>query len=418
MRLITKTILYYLIVTIPLLALAGFFGYSWIKKEVQDSTDEYLWKEKLNAEKIIRSSSESDIIYLSTDSLSKIIPVSDDETGFSYGDTEIYDEFEEEVLDFRVLKSYYQFKNQNYKIMICKSTLEDDDLMESLLKTFGLIIGSLVIVFFVLSWLLSKTLWRPFYKTVNILNQFDIKNHAPLRFNVSSVKEFKQLNEALNKMTDKIYSDYLQQKEFTENASHEMQTPLAVIKANLNLLMQSSNLGEEEMKHIEAIENTVRKLSSLNKALLLLSKIENDQFSEKTSIHLNEVIHKTLMNYQELAEMKSIEVRTDLYEDVYVSMNPALADILVGNLIQNAIRHNEENGKVNIELNKDSLVISNSGAALKVDPNDLFVRFKKNDTSKESLGLGLSIVKSIVNLYRFTIDYQYNEHNHRFCLKF
>lgn len=418
MRLITKTIFYYLIVTIPLLVLAGFFGYSWIKKEVQDSTDEYLWKEKLNAEKIIRSYSVPDIIYLSTDSLSKVIPVSEKETGFSYGETEIYDEFEGEVLDFRVLKSYYQFKNQNYQIMVCKSALEDDDLIESLLKTFGLIIGSLVVVFFVLSWLLSKTLWRPFYKTVDILNQFDIKKHTALKFNASNVKEFKQLNEALNKMTDKIYSDYVQQKEFTENASHEMQTPLAVIKANLNLLMQSSNLREEEMKQIETIDNTVRKLSSLNKALLLLSKIENDQFSEKASIHLNEVIHKTLMNYQELAETKSLEIKTVLHEDIFVSMNPALADILIGNLIQNAIRHNEENGKLDIELNKDNLIISNSGAPLKIDPKDLFVRFKKNDASKDSLGLGLSIAQSITNLYGFTIDYQYKGNIQYFCLKF
>src|ERR1700752_3375902 len=372
MRLITKTMLYYLIITIPLLALAGIFGYSLIKKEIQDSTDEYLWKEKLNAEKIIRVQGNQDVIYLSTDSLSKVIPVLDNETGFAYGDTEVYDEFEGELLNYRVLKHYYKHKDQNYLIMVSKSTIEDDDLMESLLKTFGLIIGLLVLVFFILNWILSKTLWRPFYKSVNQLNEYDIKKHAQLSFDASSVKEFKQLNRALNKMTDKIYSDYVQQKEFTENASHEMQTPLAVIKANLNLLMQSSNLREEEMTQIETIENTVRKLSSLNKALLLLSKIENDQFSEKTSIHLNDVIHKTVMNYQELADVKSIVVKTDLNEDVSVSMNPSLADVLIGNLIHNAIRHNEENGNVSIKLSKGSLIISNSGAALKIDPNDLF----------------------------------------------
>lgn len=418
MRLITKTIFYYLIVIIPLLALAGLFGYSMVKKEVQDSMDEYLWKEKLNAEKIIRSQNISDVVYLSTDSLSHIIPVSIDETGHAYGDTKIYDEFEEEVLDFRILKSYYEFKNQNFLIVVAKSTLEDDDLMESLLKTFGLIVGLLVLAFFVLSLILSKTLWKPFYKSVSLLNAYDVKKHNQLKFDKSSVKEFKQLNETLNKMTEKIYLDYAQQKEFTENASHEMQTPLAVIKANLNLLMQSSNLREEEMKQIETIDNTVRKLSSLNKALLLLSKIENDQFFEKTKIHLNDVICKAVMNYQELAEVKSIEVKVDLKEDAFVSMNPALADILIGNLIQNAIRHNEENGNIGIELNKNHLIISNSGAPLRIDPNDLFIRFKKNDASKDSLGLGLSIVQSITNLYGFKIDYQYKENSHHFCLKF
>lgn len=418
MRLIAKTILYYLIVSIPLMIIAGLVGYSLIKKEIQDSTDEYLWKEKLNSEKIIHLHKPSSVFYLSTDSLSKITPIIFNGSGYTFSDTAIYDSFEEELLNYRLLKHYSKLNGQNYLITVAKSTMEDDDLKESLLKAFSLIIGLLVIAFFVLSWLLSKTLWKPFYKSIDQLNDYDIRKHTQLQFDKATVKEFEQLNLALNRMTDKIYSDYVQQKEFTENASHEMQTPLAVIKANLNLLMQSPNLKEEEMNQIQIIENTVRKLTSLNKALLLLSKIENDQFLEKTSVHLNEIISKTLENYQELIAAKSLEVKTEFKDDVFVSMNMTLADVLIGNLIQNAIRHNTQNGKIKVTLNADSLSISNTGESLNIDPNDLFSRFKKNNASKDSIGLGLSIVKSIGKYYGFNIDYQYMLGNHIFQIKF
>ena len=130
-----------------------------------------------------------------------------------------------------------------------------------------------MLAFLAVNWLLSKTLWKPFYKTINTLNEYDLKNYSHSKFNTSNTREFDQLNSTLNKMTKKIYNDFLQQKEFTENASHEMQTPLAIIKANISLLMQSPNLKEEEMEQLQAIDNTTKKLASLNKALLLLVKI-------------------------------------------------------------------------------------------------------------------------------------------------
>ena len=147
-----------------------------------------------------------------------------------------------------------------------KSTLEKEDLLESLFSSFILIIIFLILAFFIVNWWIAKKLWSPFYSTLSKLEAYDIKQHHTYGFDSSSTKEFDQLNKVLNTMTDKLYSDFLQQKEFTENASHEMQTPLAVVKANLSLLMQSPNLREEEMNHLQSIENTIKKLTALNKA--------------------------------------------------------------------------------------------------------------------------------------------------------
>lgn len=418
MRLINKTILYYLLISLPLLIIAGYFSYSLIWMELRDGADEALEKEKSNAIQIIHSFNQPHNINLSFDSLSNIRIIENEKTGEVFSDTSIFDKEEKEYIPYRFLRSYYSFNNNNYLITVAKTTIEEDELLEGIFSSFGIIIGLLVIAFFIVNWLLSKTLWKPFHKTLTELNTYDIKKHELHTFEPATTREFNQLNSALNKMTEKIYSDFLQQKEFTENASHEMQTPLAIVKANLSLLMQSPNLKEEEMNQLQAIENTLKKLSALNKSLILLTKIENNQFHDNAIIYLKEVVAKTLHNHLDLIQAKNIELITDIQDKLKIEMNPVLADILLSNLLQNAIRHNKAGGKIIVSLKEKVLSISNSGEPLTVNKEDLFVRFKKNDASKDSLGLGLSIVKSIVDLYRFEIHYNYSNTLHTFILKF
>jgi signal transduction histidine kinase len=281
-----------------------------------------------------------------------------------------------------------------------------------------MIFGFLMLAFFALNWILSNWLWKPFYSTIEALSRYDVKQHQALQLPRSGTKEFDRLNGAVNTMTDKIRQDFLQQKEFTENASHEMQTPLAVIKTRLELLIQSKNLGEQEMDQLTAIEYAANKMSSLHKALLLLAKIENNQFKDLAEVDLKKIIEKVLMNYEDQLYAKSISVKTELKHVPSLRMNPVLADILVSNLIQNAIRHNEKGGAIEIDLHDNSLLVSNTGEPLQVPAEELFMRFKKNDASRESLGLGLAIVKSIAELYSIDLSYEWNEKRHSFRLIF
>jgi len=418
MKLINKTLLYYLLISLPLLVVAGLLSYFLIKAELKDGTDETLVSEKVNAEKLIRSVKITDIIYLSPDSLStiKVINVSKPKTGFA--DTIIFNREENEYISARMLRSDYFFWGNNYQITLVKTTMEEEELLEGVLTTFAMIIVFLIIAFVIVNLLLSKTLWKPFYNTLSELKKYDIKNQERLRFKSENTTEFNQLNDVLNKMMDKIYSDYIQQKEFTENASHEMQTPLAVVKANLNLLMQSPNLKEDEMNRLQIIENTIKKISSLNKALILLSKIENNQFNENNTVHIKAVVSKLADNFTEVIESKGITIDVNLVDDILIKMNPTLAEILINNLLQNAIRHNIENGKIEIKLKNKQLVISNTGEPLNIHQEELFVRFKKNDASKESLGLGLAIVKSICKLNNLDISYSFDSNIHTFVINF
>lgn len=418
MKLISKTLIYYLLISLPLLIIAGVFSYYLIQHELRDGTDESLQKEKIYADNLIKSFKKPHSLFLSTDSLSTVTPVKSSETNDIYSDVSIYDKTEQEYVNHRVLKSYFTYNNQTYLITISKTTLEEDELMEGLFSAFGLIISFLVIGFLLVNWLLSKLLWKPFYKTLHGLNSYEIKNHEQRHFATVNTLEFNQLNDALNKMTEKIYSDFSQQKEFTENASHEMQTPLAVIKAHLDLLIQSPHLKEEEMNHLQAIENTTKKLASLNKALILLSKIDNHQFKESGSISFKTIIDKVTRQYADVIQSKKISLDVTIDADVTINMNAALADILISNLLQNAIRHNLESGKISIHLNQQTMSISNSGKPLTIDPKDLFVRFKKDDSSIDSLGIGLSITKSILDSYGYSISYHYLNQLHVFELKF
>lgn len=418
MKLISKTLIYYLLISLPLLIVAGLLSYFLIKSELRDGTDETLLNEKVNAEKLIHSLKATNIIYLSSDSLSNIKLVNSQRLTTGFSDTLIFNKQESENVSARLLRSYYTVDGSNYQITVLKTTMEEEELLEGILTTFALIVGFLIVAFVIVNWLISKTLWKPFYRTLSRLNMYDIKNHDHQHFNSEKTIEFNQLNDALNKMMDKIYTDYIQQKEFTENASHEMQTPLAVVKANLSLLMQSPNLKEDEMNRLQTIENTIKKLSSLNKALILLSKIENNQFNESETISVKAIVTRLTDNFAEVLESKGLKIDINLADDVFIKMNPTLAEILVSNLLQNAIRHNVENGKIAIELKGKQLAITNTGEQLSIAKEELFTRFKKNDASKESLGLGLAIVKSICKSNNLEISYAFQNNTHSFVINF
>ncbi len=416
MKLISKTLLNFLLISLPLLIIAGFFSYYLIKSELRDGTEEELSKEKVYAEKLIQTFRNPQTVYLTLDSLSSIQLFKGISFKSSYTDTLIFDITENENVGYRKLKSYYSFNGNEYQIILLNTTMQEDELLEGIFSAFTIISLFLMIAFFIVNWLVSKALWKPFYNTLSKLNTYDIKNHEQQQFLKTNTLEFQQLNTALTKMTDKIHIDYLQQKEFTENASHEMQTPLAVIKANLTQLMQSTTLSESDMNNLQTIENTTKKMASLNKALILLSKIENNQFKENELISVNKIINKVINNFADLIEVKNIKLNLNLKDDLQLTINPTLAEILLSNLVQNAIRHNVNGGIINIDLMQNKLIISNSGEALTINSNGLFTRFKKNDASKDSLGLGLAIVKSICNIYQLNIDYSYSNQLHTFTL--
>lgn len=418
MKLQSKFILYFLLICIPVLFIAGIIAFNLISEVVDENLREEMWNDKIRAERLIDNLIEPGNFYLSVDSLSGVTIETGTESGYQYQIAVKMDPYAGEQLEYRVLKSYYKSPTGNYLIKIMKPALEKDDLIENLITIMLMIFGLLLVVMIVVNFIISKSLWKPFEKTLLELANFNIASGQLPKLPGTNTSEFKKLNTALDTMTKKLSHDFRLQKEFTENASHEIQTPLAIIKLNVEQLMQSEKLTESELKHLQMIENSVNKLSALNKSLLLLAKIENRQYTEITQIEIEAGVKNTLNNFESFILTKNIKVTVEGNNSAKIGMNSSLFEILLSNLIGNAIRHNIDGGKIDIVIQPGMIKISNSGTAGTLNTDKLFERFAKGEASASSTGLGLAIVKSILDTYGYTIKYSFTNDLHTFQIKF
>ena len=319
---------------------------------------------------------------------------------------------------YRQLEFPATVKGAVYKVDVRKSQEETEDLVQMVLKiTLGVVILLLTTLVIINRFVLNK-LWKPFNSTLNQIKKFNLSGSNDLYLQLTSTTEFKELNGAVYTMTQRASHDYNEIKSFTENASHEIQTPLAIITSKLELLSQKENLEEEQMNAIQSISETTNRLSKLNKSLLLLAKIDNRQFNEIEQINMSAILLHHVNNYEELFHAKEIKLEKNIAEEVLVTMNETLADILIVNLLTNAIKHNIEKGSIMVELNKTHLKVSNTGKMLLVNPVMFFERFKKDSSSNDSMGLGLSIVKKICETYGFKVTYDYNNLVHTVTVNF
>ncbi|MFK8101486.1 MAG: sensor histidine kinase [Saprospiraceae bacterium] len=250
------------------------------------------------------------------------------------------------------------------------------------------------------------------YRILESLENFDVDEPHKVVFEPSSFTIFNELNVYLIELIDRIRENYQGHKQFTQNASHELQTPLAIIKGHVELLLQSPNIGEKEISALAIVLQNTTRLSKLNSALILLSKIENHRFSDHQKVNFNEKIEEILHNFKDLIKMRNITVQKNDHAVFEIEMSEILAEMLVTNLIQNAIRHNLTAGFLQIDIHQQKFSIANPGATLDVAPENLFKRFRRESTQEESLGLGLSIVKRICEQSKLTIDYQFDQNIH------
>ncbi|HPQ08399.1 MAG TPA: HAMP domain-containing sensor histidine kinase [Bacteroidia bacterium] len=418
MKLIHKTLIYYTLAILPVLILTYVLSYYFFNAELKESIDERLLIEKSKIESATNFNEIVSKKYLNNDELSFILPTESNTPKLYFSDTLIFNENEKEYLPYRYLNAIIQKDNHFYQLKIFVPTLEQEEIFESLNFTFTIIIVALIISFFIINWIISKKIWKPFFSTIHQLKQYSIKQHQALFFEKSNIYEFDELNHSLTQMTQKIQSDYLVLKEFSETASHELQTPIAILQNKIHLLMQSDKLTENELILLSDIENTTKKMSELIKSLLLITKIENNQFIEKQNILVNELIEKLLQNYQFFIQEKNITIFKNFTEPMYISIHPILSEILFSNLLNNAIRHNLlNNGCIEIHISKNQFLICNTGINQPLNEEEIFIPFKKSNASLSSHGLGLSIVNSICNSSNLKVMYSYQNNKHCFSVQ-
>lgn len=333
----------------------------------------------------------------------------------SFSDTLIYNKNEQEMEDYRQISAVKNIGGKTYRIVIHKSKIESEDLLATL--AVAILLGMLLLWFILLvvNRRVAKSVWQPFFSNLKIIEQFSVTAQKQVNLDNTGISEFDQLNDVVTGLTRQIIADFQNQKQFSEDVSHELQTPLAIISSRLESL-----LGNQELnKHAETLNSiytSVRRLSKLNKALILLSKIENNQFASTEQSNMKTIVDEKLDEFSELIALKQLTPEKEITEDFMVSIPPALAEILASNMLSNSINHNTEGGKIRIEMNSNRMLICNSGTTKIAEPEKLFNRFYKVDPFSQSVGLGLAIVKKICDLHHIEIQYHFNDNFHCFEL--
>jgi len=421
-KLLALTNRFYFASIIVIVIIAGFVSYLIFKTSINRQFNEKLLAEREQLIFELHSQDNiQDAYYLNVGGKVTLEPINNSVyVPLSWSDTLLYDAYQKKKLTFRQIKFSDIFDNRNYLITISKSLLSTDEMIKGIGEVMLLLMFSLIISLILLSNRINKTIWQPFYDSLSFLKTYDLTKPNSPKFDSTRIDEFRKLNEVINAMIEKSINDYESLKEFSENASHEIQTPLSIIKTKAELLMQDETLREEQINGINTIYAAANRLSRLNHDLAFLTKIDNNQFNELKTINLNEFLNNKLEEFEDLIDHKNIAITKSFIAEPRLRINDSLIHVLITNLLNNAIKHNVENGTINLKIKKNELVIENTGNPLQKGDsgNDLFKRFRKSTTSKESSGLGLALVKKICDLYDYKIVYSVNKRKHKIVIVF
>jgi signal transduction histidine kinase len=318
---------------------------------------------------------------------------------------------------FRGLVTNIEINNKNFIVTIETNVEESEETVAYIAVVTFFLFLILVVGFWILNKRLSQIIWKPFKDTLQKLKSFQLSSHTKIQFSETNIIEFQELNTVLYKLLQHNIATYKSQKEFTENASHELQTPIAIIKNKLDVLLQDKSLTSKQYNTIEEINLTLSRMSRINKNLLLLAKIENRQFQDVQEFYLFKIVENSIKEIEDFKTDKKIEINTELSENVKMKSNQALAEILISNLLLNAVRYSESGSTVTVKSTKNKLIISNNGSQA-LDKTALFDRFKKISSESKGSGLGLAIVKEICNNNGWQVEYEFENNQHRFILEF
>ncbi|MCI5057378.1 MAG: HAMP domain-containing histidine kinase [Flavobacteriales bacterium] len=308
----------------------------------------------------------------------------------------IYDPIEKEDEPFRELTSVNRINGKKYLIKVRHSMIENEDLVFAISFAMMIILALVFTLIIVLNNRLSLKIWQPFYYNMDQLRRYSFTEKQELKFAISDVDEFEDLRNSLNTLTAKLQLDYRSLKEFTENASHEIQTPLSIISMNLDEVLQSEH-SDGDYKKLYACYQSTQRLSKLNEKLLLLAKLDNNQFDDLEKHNFNDLLAEKLIEFKPFIDEKELDAVIVDNGDFVVLMDSLLVNLLLVNLLSNAVKHSIPKSSIEIVLSETSICISNK-TRLKIDEKLIFKRFISGNDATNSAGLGLSIVKRITEV--------------------
>ena len=320
-----------------------------------------------------------------------------------------------------LFRNHFFSKNRKngmgYTISILKPLDELGNFKRVVMLSISFAFVFLLVAFLGTGYFVNRRLWNPFYKTLDGLSKFNLDAPSKLNFAETEISEFMQLNQIISSLSIKLKGDYIRMKEFTENLSHEINTMLAIIISKVEILLQKEDMSEEQIEHFTTIYHVTNNLTHLNNGLLLLAKIDNQYYNQQEQIDFSQVVTKHLRTFDDFIRQKNLEVKTVL-APIKIDINISLAEILVSNIINNAIKHNNLDGYVHITLSESSLIVQNSGVSEKEENTELFLHDHFSNKPFKSLGLGFEIIKRICRIYNFSMNYSHQKGDYKLEIGF
>ncbi len=415
MKLLQKTNRAYFILSASAFAVAGLVTYLVLSLFLESQLNEKLAATK---DHLVETIETSGVVYNDPPYIEVREEPASSEIKDSYSDTIIYDASEKESVPFRQLTGTVSIRDKNFKIITRNTLIEKSDFLLTIILTTGSVFLLLLLSLYFINKKLSRKIWSPFYSILDELKKFSPENASFDLIASGGIEEFEELRLTLNKLTGKVISDYQVLKRFTEDASHEIQTPLSIVQSRLESLIQEPDLTEIQAAQIQSAYSASVRLAKLTRSMLFLARIENRQYPESEEIDLESIIRSQTELFSEAIREKSLSVEIHSDSGCSLNANVFLAESLIQNLLGNAIKHSFGNSSIIIELKQDSFVILNNGAPLQVEPRKLFDRFYKASSSSDSFGLGLSIVMEICKANNWHITYTVENNLHKVTVKF
>lgn len=420
-KLLNQTMIYYSGFAFLMLLLATPFFY-WISQRLHlDDVDEaiLLRKQEFYAAAHLNQLKDDDIVKWNRFNRDiKILPDTVTAAKRRIIQQVFYDALADEWEPYRVLYEDISIGGKPAVLMIRINLIESEDLMQGTVVIFLVILLILLAGFVLTTKVISVRLWKPFYCTLRSIEAFDIEARTEPDFAESKTFEFVQLNSVLKKLISQNINAFEREKEFTQNASHELQTPLAIFQSKLDLLLQNPHLNADQALILQQLYEASSRLLRINKNLLLLTKIEHRQFSEKERVNIKKVIEEVLPYFSEQAQEKELHIDVVYGDDVFIEANRGLTEILINNLFMNAIRHNKQRGCIRVMLMPHTLMLENTGVDRALNKEDMFQRFSANGERHHGSGLGLAIVKKIATLNDWNVSYHFHDNLHIFSVFF
>lgn len=420
MRLIYRIALRLTMIMVPLMAVwAGFFYFA-VVDEVNDETDDTLDSFSQVIIMKMLAGREMPPPETGTNNSYSIMPVdslyAEQNKKIRYYDSEMYIPEKRETEPARILSTVFRDDDgQYYRLDVFTPAIDKEDLLRAIaLWVVALYLSMLFIAVGVSLYVLNRNM-RPLYSLLEWLDRYRLGGKNPPLPDDTDIVEFRKLNEGAQAALDRIEQTFEKQKQFIGNASHELQTPMAVISNRVEWLVDNTDLTEEQLGELLRIRKTLDDVVRLNKTLLMLTKIDNRQFPEASDVDITALSEEILSAYDEIYSDKGLSVKRDFEAPLVVRMNTTLAYALISNLLKNAYSHSPEGGHITVTIRDRQFLIANDGDA-ELDKDRIFERFYKGSGREGSAGLGLAIVRSVQRYYGLRVEYAFMNGMHVFSV--